>query len=164
MNLLMMFFRKIVHSWVFKDKYIFPVFSFVFISDQITKYAVYKNMSLGESIPAEGIIRITYARNTGMAFSLFENFGIILLILSLIIASILIVYLFTIDKPRILIRVFSGLVVAGALGNILDRIRFGYVNDFIDVGWWPIFNIADSSITIAIGIYIFDAIFIQKLK
>jgi len=160
----MMFFRKIVHSWVFKDKYIFPVFSFVFISDQITKYAVYKNMSLGESIPAEGIIRITYARNTGMAFSLFENFGIILLILSLIIASILIIYLFTIDKPRILIRVFSGLVVAGALGNILDRIRFGYVNDFIDVGWWPIFNIADSSITIAIGIYIFDAIFIQKLK
>lgn len=164
MNLLMMFFRKIVHSWVFKDKYIFPVFSFVFISDQITKYAVYKNMSLGESIPAEGIIRITYARNTGMAFSLFENFGIILLILSLIIASILIIYLFTIDKPRILIRVFSGLVVAGALGNILDRIRFGYVNDFIDVGWWPVFNIADSSITIAIGIYIFDAIFIQKLK
>ena len=164
MNLLMMFFRKIVHSWVFKDKYIFPVFSFVFISDQITKYAVYKNMSLGESIPTEGIIRITYARNTGMAFSLFENFGIILLILSLIIASILIIYLFTIDKPRILIRVFSGLVVAGALGNILDRIRFGYVNDFIDVGWWPIFNIADSSITIAIGIYIFDAIFIQKLK
>ena len=164
MNLLMMFFRKIVHSWVFKDKYIFPVFSFVFISDQITKYAVYKNMSLGESIPAEGIIRITYARNTGMAFSLFENFGIILLILSLIIASILIIYLFTIDKPRILIRVFSGLVVGGALGNILDRIRFGYVNDFIDVGWWPVFNIADSSITIAIAIYIFDAIFIQKLK
>ena len=164
MNLLMMFFRKIVHSWVFKDKYIFPVFSFVFISDQITKYAVYKNMSLGESIPAEGIIRITYARNTGMAFSLFENFGIILLILSLIIASILIIYLFTIDKPRILIRVFSGLVIAGALGNILDRIRFGYVNDFIDVGWWPVFNIADSSITIAIAIYIFDAIFIQKLK
>jgi len=164
MNLLMMFFRKIVHSWVFKDKYIFPVFSFVFISDQITKYAVYKNMSLGESIPAEGIIRITYARNTGMAFSLFENFGIILLILSLIIASILIIYLFTIDKPRILIRIFSGLVVGGALGNILDRIRFGYVNDFIDVGWWPVFNIADSSITIAIGIYIFDAIFIQKLK
>ena len=138
--------------------------SFVFISDQITKYVVYKNMSLGESIPAEGIIRITYARNTGMAFSLFENFGIILLILSLIIASILIIYLFTIDKPRILIRVFSGLVIAGALGNILDRIRFGYVNDFIDVGWWPIFNIADSSITIAIVIYIFDAIFIQKLK
>lgn len=160
----MMFFRKIVHSWVFKDKYIFPVFLFVFISDQITKYAVYKNMSLGESIPAEGIIRITYARNTGMAFSLFENFGIILLILSLIIASILIIYLFTIDKPRILIRIFSGLVVGGALGNILDRIRFGYVNDFIDVGWWPVFNIADSSITIAIGIYIFDAIFIQKLK
>jgi len=164
MNLLMMFFRKIVHSWVFKDKYIFPVFLFVFISDQITKYAVYKNMSLGESIPAEGIIRITYARNTGMAFSLFENFGIILLILSLIIASILIIYLFTIDKPRVLIRIFSGLVVGGALGNILDRIRFGYVNDFIDVGWWPVFNIADSSITIAIGIYIFDAIFIQKLK
>ncbi len=160
----MMFFRKIVHSWVFKDKYIFPVFLFVFISDQITKYSVYKNMSLGESIPAEGIIRITYARNTGMAFSLFENFGIILLILSLIIASILIIYLFTIDKPRILIRIFSGLVVGGALGNILDRIRFGYVNDFIDVGWWPVFNIADSSITIAIGIYIFDAIFIQKLK
>ena len=164
MNLLMMFFRKIVHSWVFKDKYIFPVFLFVFISDQITKYSVYKNMSLGESIPAEGIIRITYARNTGMAFSLFENFGIILLILSLIIASILIIYLFTIDKPRVLIRIFSGLVVGGALGNILDRIRFGYVNDFIDVGWWPVFNIADSSITIAIGIYIFDAIFIQKLK
>ena len=61
-------------------------------------------------------------------------------------------------------RLFISLVVAGALGNIIDRIRFGYVNDFIDVGFWPIFNIADSSISIAITIYILDALILSRNK
>lgn len=59
-------------------------------------------------------------------------------------------------------RLFISLVVAGALGNIIDRVRFGYVNDFIDVGFWPIFNIADSSISIALTIYFIDLIFLNK--
>ena len=67
-----------------------------------------------------------------------------------------------IDKPKLTMRLFISLVVAGALGNILDRVRFGYVNDFIDVGFWPIFNIADSSISIALTIYFFDLIFLNK--
>ena len=69
-----------------------------------------------------------------------------------------------IEKPKIFMRLFISLVVAGALGNILDRIRFGYVNDFIDVGSWPIFNIADSSISIAITIYIVDTLILSRKK
>ena len=67
-----------------------------------------------------------------------------------------------IDKPKLTMRLFISLVVAGALGNIIDRARFGYVNDFIDVGFWPIFNIADSSISIALTIYFIDFIFLNK--
>ena len=69
-----------------------------------------------------------------------------------------------IEKPKLTMRIFISLVVAGALGNIIDRLRFGYVNDFIDVGFWPIFNIADSSISIALTIYFIDLIFLDRKK
>ena len=121
-------------------------------------------MYLGESIPENGLIRITYARNTGTAFSLFRSHAELLLFLSVLVALFFTIYFIFIEKPKIFMRLFISLVVAGALGNIIDRIRFGYVNDFIDVGFWPIFNIADSSISIAITIYIFDALILSRNK
>ena len=122
--------KKFINSWLFKDKLFWITFPSVFIFDQITKYLVYSNMYLGESIPESAFIRITYARNTGTAFSLFRSYGDILLYLSIFVAVF-----FTI-----------------------------YVNDFIDVGSWPIFNIADSSISIAITIYIVDTLILSRKK
>jgi len=156
--------EKIINSWLLKDKVFWSLFPIIFIFDQITKYLVYKNLSLGESIPENFIIRITYARNTGTAFSLFSSYGEILLYISIFVAVFFTFYFILIEKPKLTMRIFISLVVAGALGNIIDRIRFGYVNDFIDVGFWPIFNIADSSISIALTIYFVDLIFFDSKK
>lgn len=154
--------KKLINSWLFKDKIFFTIVPFVFILDQITKYLVYSNMYLGESIPQNTFIKITYARNTGAAFSLFTSYGNILSYLSIMVAVFFIIYFIFIEKPKFIMRIFISLIVAGALGNIVDRLRFGYVNDLIDVGFWPIFNIADSSISIAITIYIIDSLFFSR--
>ena len=156
--------KKFINSWLLKDKLFWITFTSIFFLDQITKYLVYSNMYLGESIPENGLLRITYARNTGTAFSLFRSHGELLLFLSVLVALFFTIYFIFIEKPKIFMRLFISLVVAGALGNIIDRIRFGYVNDFIDVGFWPIFNIADSSISIAITIYILDALILSRNK
>ncbi|MEC9107392.1 MAG: signal peptidase II [Chloroflexota bacterium] len=154
--------EKIINSWLLKDKLFWTLFPSIFLFDQITKYLVYKNLALGQSIPDDFIIKITYARNTGTAFSLFSSYGSLLLIISIFVAVFFTVYFLMIEKPKLTMRLFISLVVAGALGNIIDRVRFGYVNDFIDVGFWPIFNIADSSISIALTIYFIDLIFLNK--
>tara|TARA_Y100000588_G_C14097726_1_gene857373 strand:- start:327 stop:827 length:501 start_codon:yes stop_codon:yes gene_type:complete len=154
--------EKIINSWLLKDKLFWTLFPLIFIFDQITKYLVYKNLALGQSIPDDFIIKITYARNTGTAFSLFSSYGSLLLIISIFVAVFFTIYFLMIEKPKLTMRLFISLVVAGALGNIIDRVRFGYVNDFIDVGFWPIFNIADSSISIALTIYFIDLIFLNK--
>ena len=154
--------EKIISSWLLKDKLFWTLFPLVFLFDQVTKYLVYKNLALGQSIPDDFIIKITYARNTGTAFSLFSSYGSLLLIISIFVAVFFTIYFLMIEKPKLTMRLFISLVVAGALGNIIDRVRFGYVNDFIDVGFWPIFNIADSSISIALTIYFIDLIFLNK--
>ena len=154
--------EKIINSWLLKDKLFWTLFPSIFLFDQITKYLVYKNLALGQSIPDDFIIKITYARNTGTAFSLFSSYGSLLLIISIFVAVFFTVYFLMIEKPKLTMRLFISLVVAGALGNIIDRVRFGYVNDFIDVGFWPIFNIADSSISIALTIYFIDLIFLNN--
>tara|TARA_B100002051_G_scaffold156768_1_gene148228 strand:+ start:669 stop:1169 length:501 start_codon:yes stop_codon:yes gene_type:complete len=154
--------EKIINSWLLKDKLFWTLFPSIFLFDQITKYLVYKNLALGQSIPDDFIIKITYARNTGTAFSLFSSYGSLLLIISIFVAVFFTIYFLMIEKPKLTMRLFISLVVAGALGNIIDRVRFGYVNDFIDVGFWPIFNIADSSISIALTIYFIDLIFLNK--
>tara|TARA_B110001454_G_scaffold113505_1_gene106354 strand:+ start:2479 stop:2973 length:495 start_codon:yes stop_codon:yes gene_type:complete len=154
--------KRIITSWLFKDKIFFSLVPLIFIFDQITKYLVYSNMYLGESIPENAFIKITYARNTGTAFSMFTSYGNLLLYLSIMVVVFFTIYFIFIEKPKLLMRIFISLVVAGALGNIIDRLRFGYVNDLIDVGFWPIFNIADSSISIAITIYILDVLFFSR--
>ena len=154
--------EKIISSWLLKDKLFWTLFPSIFLFDQITKYLVYKNLALGQSIPDDFIIKITYARTTGTAFSLFSSYGSLLLIISIFVAVFFTIYFLMIEKPKLTMRLFISLVVAGALGNIIDRVRFGYVNDFIDVGFWPIFNIADSSISIALTIYFIDLIFLNK--
>ena len=89
------------------------------------------------------------------------------LILSIVsvIAVIFILFVFkSINNPSLLIRITFGLQIGGAFGNLIDRFRLGYVTDFIDFGWWPIFNIADSSIVVGITIMIFYFLFTNENK
>ncbi len=124
------------------------------IVDQFTKWMVIENLARGESWPATGFFRITHAWNTGSAFSLFQGQSDILTWVSLAAVGVLTLIYRSIDRPSWVLKVAFGLQFGGALGNIVDRVRLGHVTDFLDVGRWPIFNLADSSIVVGIGLMI----------
>ena len=133
----------------------------VFAVDQLTKFIIKSNMRIGESWPAEGLVRITHGTNTGTAFGLLPNQTLFLIFASLIAIGFLVYFYRAYALPKPILRFAIGLQLGGAFGNLFDRIAFGAVTDFIHVGWWPIFNIADSSIcvgvaTLAIVVILFD--------
>ena len=124
----------------------------VVLLDRVSKIFFCSILSFGESIPViRNIFHFTLVYNTGIAFGLFKNQGIIFVIIP-IIAIILIgfnIYYYRNSKDvgRLYIISFS-MILGGAVGNLIDRILFGHVIDFIDFRVWPVFNIADSAITI----------------
>ena len=125
--------------------------------DQLTKYLVRDRMDLGQSIPEEGFFRLTHTTNTGGAFGLFNNQAFLLAVVAIIGIAILVLYLRYMPPGSKLLKAGLGLDLGGAVGNLIDRIHFGEVTDFIDVGCWPVFNLADSSIvvgTILIACYL----------
>ena len=132
------------------------------ISDQITKWAVIENLAVGQSWPESGLFRFTHAWNTGTAFSLFQGQGDILTWVSLAAVGVLTWIYRSIKDPHWVLRLAFGLQFGGAIGNIIDRVRIGHVTDFLDVGWWPVFNIADSSIVVGIGMMIFYFWFLDE--
>lgn len=118
--------------------------------DQLTKSLVIANLSRGESWPEEGFFRITHAWNTGTAFSLLQDQSTLLTFVSFgAVIALYFVYR-SVESPTIWVRMAFGLLLGGAFGNLIDRIRLGHVTDLVDIGPWPIFNVADSSILIGI--------------
>jgi len=126
--------------------------------DQLTKYLVRANMELGQSIPREGLFRLTYITNTGGAFGILANQAFLLAIVAVIGIAVFLVYLRYIPLESTLLKIGLGLDFGGAVGNLVDRLRVGgKVTDFIDIGAWPVFNVADMSIvvgTIIIACYL----------
>lgn len=117
-------------------------------------------MSLGMSIPViENIFHISYVLNPGAAFGILEHkTEFLVLIALLMILAVIYIY------PRIpsynrLIRVGLGLLVGGSIGNVIDRVKTGYVVDFFDFRIWPVFNIADTAIVCGVALIIFSTIF-----
>ena len=127
--------------------------------DQVTKAVVRHYLAVGESVPAEGTFRITHTFNTGTAFGLFPDQTLFLILASLVGIGILLFVYRTHPFSGLPLRVSLGMQLGGALGNLLDRLRMGQVTDFVNLGFWPIFNVADASIVIGIiivaGLFIF---------
>ena len=128
------------------------VLAAAFGADQLTKLWVVTNLERGESIPETGFFRFTHAWNTGTAFGLFQDFGGVFTVVSFIAVALLFWIYRSAARPSLLVRVAFGLQLGGAFGNLLDRLRLGHVTDFVDVGPWPIFNVADSSIVVGIAL------------
>ena len=128
----------------------------VFSLDRLTKIAALKMLELGQSIKAiPGVLRITLVLNDGAAFGLFKGRAVIFVFISLVVIIAIVAYLI---KGRPLDRSVSiglGLILGGALGNLVDRVIIGRVVDFLDFGVWPVFNIADSCITIGAVMIVF---------
>lgn len=121
--------------------------------DQLSKLWVVQALgpqTMTNFIPIVGdTVRIAYSHNTGVAFSLFQGHPELLTISALlIVAGAIYFYATQLPNRRTMIQLIMGLIMGGAIGNILDRVRLGYVVDFLQVGWWPIFNLADSAISI----------------
>jgi signal peptidase II len=124
----------------------------VFAADQLTKTAVVRSLVRGESWPPDGFFRISHAWNTGTAFGLFQDYGGVLTVVSLLAVVVLFYFYRSASSPSLLVRTAFGLQLGGAFGNLFDRVRLGHVTDFIDVGPWPVFNLADSSIVVGIAL------------
>ena len=139
-------------------------------ADQISKILIRINMSLYESIPViNNFFNLTYVTNDGMAFGINFPFGIyIFSTISLIFTVFLFWYLWTIKEEGIVIRTGVALIIAGAVGNLIDRIFLGSVVDFLDfmIGnyHWYVFNFADSYVTIGMGFILFDSFFLEPKK
>lgn len=120
--------------------------------DQFTKHLVVSNLDLYESwvpIPALGRwLEIYYITNTGVAFGLFQGGGTLFALVPLVVSVAILFYYRSLPSGQWLLRLTLGLQMGGAVGNLIDRIRVGHVIDFIHVPYWPIFNVADSAITV----------------
>ena len=148
-------------SW-YKDWLLLSTVPTVLFLDQISKLIIKSTLFLGESWPAQGLVRITYGTNTGTAFGLFPNQTVFLIVASFIAIGFLVYFYRTHALPRPMLRFAIGLQLGGALGNLVDRIVYGSVVDFIDVGWWPIFNLADSSIVVGMTILVVVLVFFER--
>lgn len=129
------------------------IVSLIVIFDRLTKILFSHTLSLGESLPVvRNIFHITLVQNTGIAFGLFKNHGVVFIIIPLIMIFLLVFnfyqYNYNNEKFSRLYVTAVSLILAGAIGNLIDRIFYGYVIDFIDFRIWPVFNIADSAITV----------------
>ena len=141
--------------------------AFVFALDQLTKRAVQSSLSPYQSKPViQDFFHLTYVTNDGMAFGLSMPGGrSILLILSILLTIFIFWFLWQERKGHALVRIGLALILAGAFGNLLDRVLYGKVVDFLDfmIGdfHWYIFNVADSSVTIGMILFIFHSFFIE---
>ncbi len=98
------------------------------------------------------VFRITHITNSGAAFGIFPDQGNVFILIAVVVALAIVLYYRHLPAGAWLIRLSLGFQLGGAIGNLLDRVRYGYVVDFIDIGFWPIFNLADASIVIGVAI------------
>jgi signal peptidase II len=117
--------------------------------DQLAKAAVRSGIPVGEERRFFIGIQLVHVRNTGVAFSLFSGGGTLVLVFTLLALAVLIAYLARRpDRPWLWIP--TGMLIGGALGNLIDRLAHGAVTDFIKLPFWPAFNVADMSITFGV--------------
>jgi signal peptidase II len=135
---------------------LFITAAIVIIIDQISKHLISSLMQEGQSITLiNNFLYITYVRNPGAAFGLFPYQTAFFIIITLVVAVLILYYYRILSEDHKWLRFSLALQLGGALGNLIDRIRGGYVIDFINFTVWPpVFNLADSAIVIGIGIFL----------
>ncbi len=140
---------------------------FLLILDQITKTLTRVQMDLHESIPIiQNFFHLTYVANDGMAFGINFPAGIYVFTFVSFVASIgLAWYLWHVRKATLLLRISLAFILAGAVGNLIDRVLFQEVVDFLDFmiagHHWPVFNVADSSVTVGMFFFLYYSLILQ---
>lgn len=141
------------------------------VADQVTKALVEGNVALGDQVDVLGnLVVIWHVQNTGSAFSLFQFEGSLILFYAVhLVALGMVVYFHRAFHGRSLwLQVILGIVLGGSIGNLFDRLRHGYVTDFISVGFgdvrFPTWNIADAGITVGIGLLVIYLVFLESRR
>lgn len=134
--------------------------------DQLTKAVVVRSIGLHDYVPLiDGLLSLSHVRNHGAAFGLLSDWNLpyqslLLSVLSLAALGAIATYFMRLPTTARLPRLALALVLGGAVGNVIDRLRLGYVVDFVHVYWreyqWPDFNVADSAITIGVALLVID--------
>jgi signal peptidase II len=129
---------------------IIGIAAIVFALDQATKFLVLRYIPLGESwslFPTLArLAKLTFITNTGAAFGMFPQLSMVFLVIAIAVVILLVIFYHHLPIESVWVRISLGLLLGGAMGNLMDRILRGHVVDFVDIGFWPIFNIADLSI------------------
>lgn len=136
---------------------IFSTALIIVLIDQITKFLVRANLQLKESVPViSNIFHLTYIHNFGAGFGILQQQQWILVFISVVVVGIILYNLDRVKDKEILLQFLVGFILGGTIGNMVDRISYGFVKDFLDFRIWPIFNVADSFVTIGvIGLIIY---------
>ena len=120
--------------------------------DQLTKAIVSSRLGLGEAVDVVGPFTIHHVRNTGIAFGLFSDATSIVIALTAIAITALVVFFARSARRHPLLPVAVGFVLGGSISNLVDRLRLGHVTDFLDLDYWPAFNLADTFIVVGVGL------------
>ena len=131
----------------------------ILVADQLTKALVVANLPVGEKAQLLGdLVQVWHAQNRGAAFSLFQGGTVVFLIVSVLSIGMVAYFHRSLRDRSPWLHVVLGIVLGGTLGNFIDRLRQGYVTDWLSIGIgdtrWPTFNVADSSVVIGIGILV----------
>jgi signal peptidase II len=130
------------------------VAAIVIALDQLTKAIVRAKIDYLEDIDLFLGIQLTHTHNTGVAFSQLSGGGPLVVIIAIVALAALLGFFFTHLKTR-WVWLPTGMLLGGALGNLIDRIRLGWVTDFIDFPYWPAFNVADIAVTCGVIVLVF---------
>jgi signal peptidase II len=125
------------------------VMAVVLILDRVTKHAVIANIAVGTTQKFLPAVNLVHIHNSGVAFGFFAGGGALVLVMTLAALSALVVY-FLLRPTRRGLWLPTGLLLGGALGNLIDRLAQGYVTDFIKLPAWPAFNVSDMAITFGV--------------
>jgi len=129
----------------------------IFLVDQLVKRLVVSSMHLGDSMPViKGIFHITYVLNPGAAFGMLEHQRWVFILVAVAVVLAAGIFYSKLKRESALLQTGAGLLLGGAVGNLVDRIQTGLVVDFLDFRVWPVFNIADIAICVGAGILILD--------
>ncbi|MGR8999854.1 MAG: signal peptidase II, partial [Gammaproteobacteria bacterium] len=142
------------------------------VLDQGSKFVIDSSMRLYQTIPVMPYFNLTYVHNTGAAFSFLSDAGgwqrWFFAGLAILISGVIAVWLARLKQHETLLAIALSLVLGGAIGNLIDRLAYGYVIDFLDVyygAWhWPAFNIADSAITLGVMLMLAESFGLGRSK
>jgi signal peptidase II len=138
---------------------IFIIVLSVIVLDQFTKFLALSLLQLNTPVPLiKNFLNLTLVHNRGAAFGFFQN-QLVLFVLVSLFAIGLILYNLKNKANSLILKISLSLILGGAIGNLIDRLRFGFVVDFLDLRVWPVFNIADSVITLAAVILSWELLF-----